>query len=497
MTELSQQTPAWRGAMAETGIYARIGVPILLTQLCMMANGVVDTLMAGRADRLEIGGFVRDTGLDSSLELAGVAIGNGIWVSLMMTALGFLFATTPMVAELYGAGKMTQIGRLVRRLVWSALLLGSLLTISGWVAAALVEPWMKPDTGAVTADYMRVVSFGALPLALGTLLRCYSEGMTLTRPITVITLISVLLNIPINAILIYGLFGLEPLGGVGCAAATAMVNWLAFLGTLAYVRFAKAYQSVNLFRTWRLPIHRYTIIRQMRIGTPIGITMLVELSMFPGMALLIAFKQLPDAITAGHQIAMNMAGVLYMFPLALSITATVRMGNLLGARAHDSLTNASRYPLFAATAVAFANTLVLLFFRDDIAGFYSRVPEVVATASYLLVFAMAFQWVDGLQGTALGTLRGLSSTFVPMVWIAVSYWAIGIPIAYMAAFVGFAGLQPMGIGGLWLGMTAGLLVAAVSLISYMLLYVGRLHRRLSEPARQRARRIRAEAKQAA
>lgn len=470
----------WRGRLAEGGIYARIGLPILFTQLCMMANGVIDTLMAGHADRFELGGYVRNTGLDAGQELAGVAIGNGIWVSLMMFILGFIFATTPMVAELFGAEKMTGIGRLIRRLFWPALLLGLILSALGWLAGVLIEPWMQEGTGDIAAGYLRIVAFGGVPLALGTLLRCYSEGMTLTRPITIISLIGVVINIPLNAVLIYGLAGMEPMGGRGCALATALVNWIGLAITLGYVYFAAPYRETKLFSGRMAYLHLPTIIKQFRIGTPIAVIMLIELSMFPGMALLIAIRQLPDASVAGHQIAMTTAGVFYMFPLAVAITATVRMGNLLGAHHYQSLNRASHFPLYLACIIATGNALLLLLFRDSIAGLYSRMPEVVSVGGHLLLYAMLFQWFDGLQGTAIGVLRGFSNTLLPMVWIAFSYWVVGMPVAWMAAFQGFAGMQPMGIDGLWFGMTIGLLVAAITLISYQLWFVPRFSRRVQK-----------------
>ena len=474
---MSKQQPAkarsWRGAKAESGFYARVGLPILITQLSMMANGVVDTLMAGRSDKLQLGSFVHETGLDAGLELAGVAIGNGIWVSLMMAGLGLLFATTPMVAELYGAGMRHSIGNLVRRLALPAILVGLALCILGWLAAWLIEPWMRQDVGEVTAGYLRLVALGGLPLALATLLRCYSEGMTLTLPFTAIGVIGVLLNIPLNAIFIYGLFGFPTMGGVGCAVATAVSNWILFGLAFALVRLAPWYRETHLFSRWHLPYHRYTVSRLWRLGAPIALTLLVELSMFPGMTLLIAIMHLPNADVAGHQIAMNMAGVLYMFPLAVALTATVRMGNLVGGGHQHSLPAATRFPLYTASAIAAVNTLLLFFFRDDLASFYSRLPEVVAVASHLMLYAMIFQWLDALQGTSLGILRGLSSTFWPMVCIGFSYWGVGIPVAYVTAFVGLPGMEPMGISGLWLGMTVGLAMASITMLSYQAWFVPR------------------------
>lgn len=461
------RTPPWRGRRAEAGFYLRVGLPILLTQLSLMANSVIDTIMAGRADRLQLGSFVHDTGLDSSVELAGVAIGSGIWVSLMMFFLGFTFATTPMVAELYGAMQLRQIGLLVRRLLWAIVPMGLLLAGLAVLTAALLQPHMQPDIALVATGYLRTIAWGAPAIVIWSLLRCYSEGMTLTRPVTVITVLGVLINIPLNAIFIYGLFGLPALGGIGCAIATAVSSWLTLFILVGYMLSVRNYRLTRLFSDWRTPPHMPTLSRLFRLGTPIAVTMLVELSMFPGLALLIALKQLPGTVVAGHQIALNIAGVLYMLPLAVALTATVRIGGLRGAGHGNSLRLASRFPLLIAGGIALFNMFVLLLLREQIAAFYSSLAAVQAVAALLMLYALIFQIPDSLQGAALGILRGHSDTFVPMLCVSASYWLLGIPFGYYLAFVGTPFTPPLGIDGLWLGMIAGLTAAAVSLLLRM------------------------------
>ncbi|MGI9345962.1 MAG: MATE family efflux transporter [Gammaproteobacteria bacterium] len=465
------QTPSWQGVLAESKLYIRIGLPILLTQLLLMCNGVIDTLMAGRSDRLQIGSLVRVTGLDSSQELAGIAIGNGLWILIMMFALGFLFAITPLVAELFGARKISAIGLLIRRLVWVSLGIGLMMMGLGMLTAFTLEPWLQEETREITTGYLYLVSFSGIPLAFITMLRGYSEGMTFVRPVTFITLLGVLLNIPLNLILIYGLFGLEPLGGVGCAIATTISNWTVFFVLLAYVRLAPQYRSSNLFAEFKLPIHLPTIKKLFTLGTPIAITMLIELSMFPGITFLVAIKHLEPALIAGHQITMTIAGVLYMFPLAIAITATIRIGGLVGGHKYPSIYPCCYFALGLCLVQALFNSSALLAFRYDIAALFSDQPKVIATAATLMAFALFFQVFDGLQGTAIGLLRGFANTFVPMLCVAFSYWIVGIPMAYLVAFTDWTGFAPQGVYGLWFGMTLGLMTVAGLLLIYLKWYL--------------------------
>jgi len=84
---------------------------------------------------------------------------------------------------------------------------------------------------------------------------------------------------------------------------------------------------------------------------------------------------------------------------------------------------------------------------------------VLALGTSLLFVAAIFQLFDGLQGVATGVLRGLGDTRTPMLTNLAGHWVLGLPLGYSLCFVlGF------GVIGLWIGLSAGLIVVGTVLL---------------------------------
>jgi MATE family multidrug resistance protein len=84
--------------------------------------------------------------------------------------------------------------------------------------------------------------------------------------------------------------------------------------------------------------------------------------------------------------------------------------------------------------------------------------QILVVGTGLLAMAALFQLVDGAQAVALGLLRGVQDTKMPMILAGISYWVVGIPASYLLGFtLGMDGI------GVWLGLVVGLGVAAILL----------------------------------
>ncbi len=188
-----------------------LATPIIIAQLATTAMGFVDAVMAGRV---------------SPRDLAAVALGNSIWIPVFLLMTGILLATTPKVAQRFGAGQHGEIGPLVRQALWLAVAV-SLIASALLISAEPVLQVMKVDPQLVepSMGYLQGIAFGFPGIALYYVLRCYSDGLGRTRPSMVIGCLGLLLNIPLNYVLIYGHFGLPALGGVGCGWASGIVMW--------------------------------------------------------------------------------------------------------------------------------------------------------------------------------------------------------------------------------------------------------------------------------
>jgi MATE family multidrug resistance protein len=218
----------------------------------------------------------------------------------------------------------------------------------------------------------------------------------------------------------------------------------------------KRYRILHRF----LHAHWPSFAELFRLGLPIGITLVFEVALFNGAALVMGTFGL--ASLAAHQIAITIPSLTFMIPLGIGLAATVRVG--LAAGAGDSI--AARRAGFTAIAVGAAfmcvTAVVLLLWPREIAVLWlpddANNRDVLALAVAFLHVAAAFQVMDGMQVTAAMSLRGLKDTRGPM-WLAGgSYWLAGAPMGIALAFWG--GMRGMGV---WLGLAFGLAVAAVTL----------------------------------
>src|SRR5471032_1942745 len=249
-----------------------LALPIMIGQLATTAMGFVDAVMAGRV---------------SPRDLAAVALGNSIWIPVYLLMTGTLLATTPKVAQRFGAGHYTEIGPLVRQSLWLAVVVG-LTALLMLVSAEPILHAMNVDPELIKPcmAYLHGIASGMPAIALYYVLRCFSDGLGRTRPSMVMGLCGLALNIPLNYIFIYGHFGVPAMGGVGCGWATALVMWSILLGMTAWIARASIYKASQVFSHFEWP-KGAVIKRLLDVGLPIGIAIFAESSIFAVIALLI------------------------------------------------------------------------------------------------------------------------------------------------------------------------------------------------------------------
>jgi multidrug resistance protein, MATE family len=418
-----------------------LAAPLVFGQLFSIGMNVIDTLLAGH--------FNAHT-------LAAVAVGTSVWSLAIVAAIGVMLALPPSVAQLAGAGDREKIGPLFRQALWMAMGLGVVL----WFGAShgeLLLTAIGVDSSIVedTHRFLRAIAWGAPALTGYFALRGLSEGMSLTRPTMYFGALGLLLLAPIGYVLMYGKLGFPTLGAQGSGIATACVLWLQFLAFAAYLAIHRNYRQIAPFQQFEAP-NWHAILGLLRLGVPMGIAVLMEAGLFVATALLLG--SLGATTVASHQIAINVASVAFMIPLGVAMATTVRVGNAVG-RGDSIGIRSAGYVGIATTLITQTISCSIMFLIPHwLAGLYTDDAQVAALAAQLLLLAAAFQFSDGIQVTANGALRGLKDTAVPMLITTVAYWTIGMPVGWWLAFrAGF------GARGMWIGLIAGLSVAAVLL----------------------------------
>ncbi|MDQ8037558.1 MAG: MATE family efflux transporter [Pedobacter sp.] len=419
--------------------------PILLTQLCQAGFGFVDTVMAGQV---------------SPLDLAAVALGASLWLPMVLLVSGILMATTPLVAAAWGRRDLAAVPATVHQALWLAALLG----IAGAVLLHHVTPvftWLDTPEHLrdMTRRFLAAISLGLPAIALFSVLRCYCEAMAKPLPVTLISISGLVLNVPLAWIFIHGSFGLPALGGVGCGWASAISMWIMLLMLAVYVLYAETFANTRLLHERSAP-HWQSIKTFLKLGLPIGIAIFFEVSVFAIVAILIS--PLGELQVAGHQIALSVTSLLFMFPLSLAFAMTIRTGHAFGRHDLQAIRTTRRTGLVTLGLFACVTAAFIVLTRYWLADIYTDDAQVIHLAGNLLLFAAAYQIVDALQVGAAGALRGLQDTKGPMILTLISYWIVALPLGYVLGLTFLTG-ERYGPYGFWTGLVAGLAVASVLL----------------------------------
>lgn len=432
--------------LTEWKTLALLGGPILVAQLAQMANGVIDTIMAGHY---------------SAEDLAAVGIGSSLWMPILLFFFGVLSALQPTIAGFIGAGQRER----VMPVTWQGLYIAAASAVLMILLLLSVGPLLSilgldAVTAAITRGYLQAFVWGVPALLLITALRGLTDGLGHTRVIMAVSLLSALINLPLNYIFIYGKLGLPAMGGVGCGWATALSNGIAAVVMLIYLNRSRHYRAFHLIADWARPSWRR--IRQLlHLGLPIGASMFVEVSMFAVIALFLA--PLGPTVVAGHQIVLNIISVCFMVPLSLGMALTLRVSFLVGAGTPRTARLLARSTLLLGLGIALVYVPLLLLGRDLLVSLYTSDSAVAAVAVRLLLFGAIFQLADVLQVAAISALRGYRDTRIPLFIMLLSFWGICLPLGYVLTFTDWL-VPSLGAEGFWMALTVGLILAGLLLI---------------------------------
>ena len=391
---------------------------VLVGQLAVMAFGITDTVVAGR---------FADTAL------AALSVGSATYITVHISLMGMLQALLPVWAELHGANKNVAVGQSVRQ----ALYLCLLTSLMGMAALAFPGPllnWTRvPEVlQADVREYLLIVAFG-VPASL--LFRMYSTlNQSLGKPklVTWVQVGALAVKVPLSIVLVLGVPGLfPPLGLAGCAWATLAVNYLMLGLAVWLLRTQDFYRPYRIWAAMERP--DWQVLRRfVRLGLPSGLAIGVEVTSFTLMSLFIA--RLGVVASASHQIVVNMAAVLYMVPLALSIASSARLSYWLGAGQPQRARQVLRTGLGLVLMLSLGLTTAMWLARDPIAALYTQSPEVAALASALLLWLTLYHFADAIQVFCVFALRSYHITLLPLVSYTVLLWGMGLAGGYAVAY---------------------------------------------------------------
>ena len=424
-----------------------LGLPLVGSHLSRMAIGVADTVMVGWY---------------GVSELAALVIATSFFHILFFLGMGFGIGVMGLIAAAIARGDEVEVRRSARMALWLSIGYGVLALPAMWYSEPiLLAVGQAPVVAELAQEYLRIAGFGLVAVLCQLTLASYLAAMERTQVVLWITLAGLPLVVFLNWVLIFGNLGAPEMGVRGAAIVAVVVQFLQLGAIAGYAAWLPAARRHHLFQRFWHP--DWAEMRQVfALGLPIGLTMVAEGGLFVGSNVMMGWIGTREL--AAHGIALQIASITFMLHLGMSNAATVRIGQAKGRGDAQGMRDAGVTVIGISVVLALLAVAAFELFPRQLVGLYldathPETPAIVELAAGLLFYAGLFQLMDAMQVIGLGLLRGVQDTRVPMILAAISYWVVGMPVAYALAFV--LGLGP---AGLWLGLVVGLSFAAVLLM---------------------------------
>ncbi|MBD1384870.1 MATE family efflux transporter [Mucilaginibacter rigui] len=421
----------------------KLAIPVVISQL---GHTLVQT-----SDSIIVGHFAGTTAL------AAVSLVNSLFLVPLVIGMGISYGITPLIAQNNGRGNFAECGRLLSNSFFLNIITGIILFCAIYFGVILFidKLHQAPEVVVQAKPYLFLLSLSIIPLMVFSTFKQFAEGLGFTKQAMLVSIWGNILNIILGIIFVKGLFGVKPMGikGVGYStlidrSVMAVVMAIYVFRSPIFKKYLKDFAIRNMDRMRGLQI--------MKIGTPVAMQYVFEVGAFGGAALIIGSIGMIEQ--AAHQVAISLAAMTYMMASGISSAAAIRSGNYFGSGNHKELrlSAISNYHI----VIVFMSFTAIIFtlFNQYFPWIYTSDKTVITIAAQLLIVAAFFQLFDGTQVVGLGILRGMGDVNMPTVITFISYWVIGLPIAYLLG-IHFS----FGVMGVWYGLVLGLMASSIML----------------------------------
>jgi MATE family multidrug resistance protein len=429
--------------------------PVLVGQLAVLGFGTVDVVMVARF---------------AAADLAALAVGGAAYITIFIGFMGVVMAVGPIAGQLFGAGQRVQAGRQVHQAVWVALamsLLGS--TLLAFPAPFLALAQATPEVGEKVRGYLFALALSLPASLLFAVYRGFNNAVSRPKAVMLLQLGGLALKVPLTYALVFGLpvLGIPSLGVLGCGIATATAMWAQLLVAWVILQRDPFYRPFEITGRGLDAPSRPALLAQLKLGIPMGASILIEVTGFAFMALFIA--RIGTTAVAGHQVAINLVSLLFMVPMAIGNASGTLVAQRIGAADPTDARRLAWHSLGLGMAVAMVMGCVVYLGRESVLGLYTGDAVVVAAALPLITWLVIFHLADAVQAITAAVLRAYRIATVPVLIYVAALWGVGLGGGYLLAF-NVGGRVPavlQGAPGYWFAATAGLVVAGALLTAFM------------------------------
>ncbi len=419
-----------------------LALPLIIGQVGQMLLGLVDSIMVAKL---------------GVTELAALTLANNLFYIPFVFGMGIMTCISIRTSTAKGATNAPEARSVCRNSTYLSLIIGSVFFLIAWLGNGLIEHMNQdPIVASRSRDFFVIICASLIPGLVGIALKNHADALDRMWPAFILSMISVLINICLNWLLIYGNLGAPALGLEGAGYATLISRSIFVLIMLIWFATDTNLKEWTPFR-WFLKLDIREIKSLLKLGFPAGLQTLTEIGAFVMSGIMLGW--ISKEALAAQQIALVCTGIAFMIPLGISIALTIRVGEKTGRKNTSNIRTTYLSGWTLTLLFSTLTAIIFLFYGDDLADqFIDDAPEVTAFATSFLIVAGVFQIVDGQQVASIGMLRGLQDTTIPAIIGLFSYWIVGIPFGYWLAFH-----SKVGAVGIWWGLALGLTIASILL----------------------------------
>jgi multidrug resistance protein, MATE family len=430
---------------------APLAWPVFIGQVSVLAFGTIDTLLVAR---------------HAAVDLAALAVGAAAYITIFIGLMGVVLAISPLVGQLYGAGKLHEAGRQVHQGVWVALA----LAVLGSGLLAFPAPFLSlaqatPEVEARVRGYLLALALSLPAALLFTIYRGFNTAVSRPKMVMLLQMGSLGVKAPLSLALVTGVpaLGVPALGVVGCGIATAVAMWSQLLAALVLLKRDPFYRGFHILGRRLDRPDTQALRAYLKLGVPMGASILVEVTGFAFMALFIA--RLGTTAVAGHQLVINLLSMMFMMPLAIGNATATLVAQRVGAIDHRDARQLAWHGMGLGLGLATVMGTLLYALRLPVLGLYTQETAVLAAALPLLAWVVLFHMADAVQVVAAFVLRAYKIATAPMLIYVGALWGVGLGGGYVLAFNLPGGVPTalQGAPGFWFAATVGLVLAALAL----------------------------------
>lgn len=424
--------------------------PVVLARSGIIVLFTVDTVMVGQA---------------ASDELAFLSLGMAIQGTLLLVCIGLLQGTMIVSSQAYGADDLTTCGRAWRGGIYHALFFGSILGLvclaGEWMLLNLGQsPELAEGGGRVSVHF----GWGMPAMLLYVASSYFLESVQRPRIGMAVMAIINLVNFVLNGILIFdwGGFGFS-MGAEGAVIATSVARWVAATLMVTYILTMPWRMGEDPFGL-RVPlatlIHDAVRLsgplgRKLRgLGAAMGMAYGLEMAAFSAIVFMAGLIG-PTALAA-HQITGNAVGLVVMGAIGMAAATGVRTGNSVGRHDAHGVQMAGWVGMGLAGLFLVIPMIFMVAIPAGLAELYVSDPDVIEIARWTFLIAGLFLMADGVMNVAMGACRGAGDVWTPMFLHILSFWVMGVPLAWALAFP-----LEMGAVGLQIGIAVAVYLSAL------------------------------------